>query len=53
MKANKDVIEAAFYAWNEITSTLDDHPAVFEDIETFKPFYKKMLSTLFQEEESQ
>ena len=53
MRANKDIVEAAFLAWNEISSGLDSQPTIFESVEDFEPFYKKLLATLIEEEDMQ
>lgn len=49
---NKEVIETARLAWNQLSVLMDDQPILFSSSEsgTFKEFYRTLITTLFEEE---
>lgn len=49
---NKEVIETARLAWNELTLYFDDPGVAFkeEESEAFTEFYRALVDTLFEEE---
>lgn len=52
---NKEVIETAREAWNELTELLDNPLIAFNENEKdeFTEFYKALVSTLFEKETSE
>ena len=53
MKYNKDVIEAAMRAWNQMGDRLDPKQKLYGDFDEFKEFYKGFITTLLEEEGEQ
>jgi len=49
---NKEVIETARLAWNELSVYFDDPEVTFkeEESEAFTEFYRALVDTLFEEE---
>ena len=51
---NKEIIQAAMDAWNQLSGILDkENKAVFKDFDEFKIFYKTLITELLIEENSE
>jgi hypothetical protein len=45
-----DLLQAAFRAWNKISTLLEEDHLIFEDFDEFSSFYKVIMEKIHEEE---